>query len=106
MSSAVLRGESEAVARLVAQGRVQMDHAGDGEEGWLHLAARAHRGDSTICRRSLNFTRSVEDNKRAMVLLNERPRRTNMASDLKSKLPTHIHVHIAYIDPFDNLQGR
>ena len=32
MSSAVLRGESDDVARLVAQGHVQMDHAGEGEE--------------------------------------------------------------------------
>ena len=63
MSSAVLRGESDAVARLVAQGHVQMDHAAEeGEEGWLHLAARAHRGDATICRRSLNFTHGIENN--------------------------------------------
>ena len=49
MSAAILRGESDAVARLVAEGRVQMDCTNEHEEGWLHLAAKAHRGDHAIC---------------------------------------------------------
>ena len=49
MSAAITRGESEAVARLIAEGDVQMDHKNEQEEGWLHLAARAHRGDHAIC---------------------------------------------------------
>ena len=49
MSAAILRGESDAVARLVAEGRVQMDCTNEHEEGWLHLAAKAHRGDQAIC---------------------------------------------------------
>ena len=49
MSAAILRGESEAVARLVAEGNVQTDFTNDHGEGWLHLAARAYRGDPAIC---------------------------------------------------------
>ena len=44
-----MRGESGAVAGLVAEGDVQMDYTNEHEEGWLHLAAKAHRGDHAIC---------------------------------------------------------
>ena len=50
MSAAILRGESEAVARLVAEGDVQTDFTNEHGEGWLHLAARAYRGDPAICK--------------------------------------------------------
>ena len=50
MSAAILRGESDAVARLVAEGDVQTDFTNEHGEGWLHLAARAYRGDPAICK--------------------------------------------------------
>ena len=49
MSAAILKGESDAVVRLISEGDVQMDYANDHEEGWLHLAAKAHRGDQAVC---------------------------------------------------------